>query len=229
MEIYSVRLKNVEQIIATRFGGVKAHFADSIHTSPVTVQRWWSSSGKLKRNIGSRTARKIEEIFSLSHGWLDTQHEHYDDLEQDIQRKTTLKLQHGNIHTIPLRQQAAVDQDLRLTLLDHKEGNLMLLSTDETAYALQLVGHNPMIWLSNNWVILVEPNTPLEVNECALLKLATGELLLRLVVHISEDMLIVRNMVTGTQDNLLKSQIAQAEYAYIGIPPSKVRLAPPQS
>lgn len=225
MDIYLVRLNNVEQIIATRFGGVKAHFANAIQTNPVAVQRWWSPPGKLKRNIGSNSARKIEEALALPSGWLDVQHDdHNNDLKGDAQRKTTLKLEYGETYTVPLRRQATVDQDLRLTLLDNKEGNLMLLSTDHTAYALQLVGHNPMVWLSDNWAILIEPATPLAVNECALIKLDTGEQLLRLLIHIGEDMLVVRNIVTGVQENIATDRIEEAHYAYIGIPPSKVKI-----
>jgi hypothetical protein len=34
----------------------------------------------------------------------------------------------------------------------------------------------------------------------------------------------VRNPVTGDQEIILTDQIAKAEYAYIGIPPSKVAI-----
>lgn len=100
----------------------------------------------------------------------------------------------------------------------------MLLSTDKDAYALQLHGHNPTIWLHDRWLVVIEPNTPLTNNECALLTLTNGERLLRILVHNSPTQMAVRNPVTGEQEILLQDQIAKAEYAYIGIPPSKVAL-----
>ena len=100
----------------------------------------------------------------------------------------------------------------------------MLLSTDKDAYAIQLHGHNPVIWLHDRWMIVVEPNTPIAANECVLLTLANGEILLRLLVHDSSTQMAVRNPVSGEQEIILRDQIAKAEYAYIGIPPSKVAL-----
>jgi hypothetical protein len=100
----------------------------------------------------------------------------------------------------------------------------MLLSTDKDAYALQLHGHNPTLWLHDRWLVVIEPNTPLSNNECTLLTLNNGERLLRILVHDSPTQMAVRNPVTGEQEILLHDQIAKAEYAYIGIPPSKVAL-----
>ena len=101
----------------------------------------------------------------------------------------------------------------------------MLLSTDKDAYAIQLQGHNPIIWLHEHWLIVVEPNTSPSPNECLLLTLKTGEILLRLLVHESPLQMAVRNPVTGEQEILLRDQVAKVEYAYIGIPPSKVALS----
>jgi hypothetical protein len=187
------------------------------------ISKWWSDSDA--RKVGDRSARHIERSFSLPHGWMDNLHEHQHDLEPDQQTRTALKLQDGDTYAIPVRQGMAIDQQLRLTFLDQREGTLMLLSTDPRAYALQLIGHNPTVWLSDGWAIVIEPGTELAPNECVLLRLDTGEMLLRLVVHISDELLVVRNIVTGTQDNLPRSRIVTMEYAYIGIPPSKVRPA----
>ena len=101
----------------------------------------------------------------------------------------------------------------------------MLLSTDKDAYAIQLHGHNPTIWLHDRWLVVVEPNTPPAHDECLLVTLNTGEILLRLLVHESPTQIAVRNPVTGEQEILLHDQIRKMEYAYIGIPPSKIALA----
>ena len=100
----------------------------------------------------------------------------------------------------------------------------MLLSTDKDAYAIQLHGHHPVIWLHDRWLVVVEPNTPPAPDECLLLTLNTGEILLRLLVHESPLQIAVRNPVTGEQEILLRDQVTKVEYAYIGIPPSKVSL-----
>jgi hypothetical protein len=162
---------------------------------------------------------------SIPSGWIDQQHENFNDLEANTQKRTALRIASGDTYPIPLHQSALVDQRLRLTLIDQLKGNLMLLSTDKDAYALQLHGHNPTIWLHNRWMIVVEPNTDIAPDECLLLTLTSGEMLLRILVHDSPTQMAVRNPVTGDQEIILRDQIAKTEYAYIGIPPSKV--APP--
>lgn len=224
MDIYKVRRQNASDIVSTQFEGVQAHFADAIDTSRVIVNRWFADGEVQRRNIGSRTARKIENILKLENGWLDKEHENLNDLEKNPQKRIALKIAAGETYPIPLRQAAIVDQRLRLNLIDQLEGNLMLLSTDRDAYALQLHGHNPVIWLHDRWLIVVEPNTPPAPNEFLLLTLTNGELLLRLLMHDSPAQMVVRNPVTSEQEFILRDQIIKAEYAYIGIPPSKVTL-----
>ena len=224
MDIYAVRRGNIQSIVSTQYNGVKAHFADAISTSRVIVNRWLAAGEEQRRNIGSAAARDIEQHLGLPNGWIDSQHQNLSDLEKDTQKRTALKIASGETYPIPLQQTAIVDQRLRLTLIDQIQGNLMLLSTDKDAYAIQLHGHNPVIWLHDRWMIVVEPNTPIAANECVLLTLANGEILLRLLVHDSSTQMAVRNPVSGEQEIILRDQIAKAEYAYIGIPPSKVAL-----
>jgi hypothetical protein len=224
MDIYEVRKQNAQSIVDSSFNGIKAHFAEAINTSPVVVNRWFALGEIQKRNIGSNAARKIEKLLNLPSNWLDQVHENLNDLETDPYRRTALRIASGETHHIPLQHTAIVDQHLRLTLIEQIQGNLMLLSTDKDAYALQLHGHNPTIWLHDRWLVVVEPNTPLAANECALLTLTNGERLLRLVDHSSPTQMAVRNPVTGDQEIILTDQIAKAEYAYIGIPPSKVAI-----
>ena len=222
MEAAKIRLANVEQIITSRCDGVKAQFAREIQKEPQFIARWWAVSESQRRNIGSNIARHIENIFDLPSGWLDQLHDNANDLEVNPKKRAALRIASGDTHTVTLRKAAIVDQRLRLTFIDELKGNLMLLSTDSDAYAIQLQGHNPIIWLHNRWLIVVEPNTPIAPDECLLLTLKTGEILLRLLVHDSPLQMAVRNPATGEQEVILHDQITKAEYAYIGIPPSKV-------
>jgi transcriptional regulator with XRE-family HTH domain len=223
MDIDEIRLKNIEASIKTHCDGVRSELARRLGRDPTSIARWWLKS-KHRRKVGYESAREIEAVLAIPTGWLDQQHENFNDLEQDAKKRTVLKIASGETYPIPLQQTAIVDQRLRLTLIDQLQGNLMLLSTDKDAYALQLHGHNPTIWLHDRWLIVIEPNTPLANNECALLTLTNGERLLRILVHDSPTQMAVRNPVTGEQEILLHDQIAKAEYAYIGIPPSKVAL-----
>ena len=222
MDIYEVRKQNAQGIVDTQFNGVKARFADAIKTNHVVVNRWFAIGKTQRRNIGSNSARKIEDLLSLPSGWLDKLHENLNDLETDPKRQTALRIASGETHPIPLTQSATIDQRLRMTFISAVKGTLMLLSTDPDAYAIQLIGHNPTIWLHSNWMIVVEPNTPVSADECALLHLTTGEQILRLIVHVGEHLVMVRNPVTGEQEPYERGQIAKMEYAYIGIPPSKL-------
>ena len=218
-----LRQINAAYVLESLCNGNKAEMARRIGKLQQSVSKWFTETGDHK-NIGNGSARLIERVFELPHGWMDERHENLNDLEVNPQRRTALRIASGETYPIPLQQTAIVDQRLRLTLIDQLQGNLMLLSTDKDAYALQLHGHNPTIWLHDRWLIVIEPNTPLANNECALLTLTNGERLLRILVHDSPTQMAVRNPVTGEQEILLHDQIAKAEYAYIGIPPSKVAL-----
>lgn len=224
MDIAEIRLQNVDHVITSKCRGVKAEFARIIGKEPQVIARWWASAPSQKRNIGARTARKIEEIFKLPKGWMDNHHPSAYELEDDGLKKLELMMRAGETYKIPLTHQITLDPQLTITFLAKTKGLVMLLSTDQNVYALQLLGHNPDIYLTEGWAIIVEPNTHLAPNEFALLKLDTGELLLRQIVHIKPGQLVVRNPVTREQATLPYDRIAQAEYAYIGIPPSKVRL-----
>jgi hypothetical protein len=217
------RQLNAEYVLSRFCDGNKAEMARELGVLQQTVTKWFTASPSNHRNIGDNAARRIELTFKLPRGWMDETHNPHD-LEEDELKKLELKLRAGETYKIPLTHQVAVDPQLAVTFLAETKGLVMLLSTDEQVYALQLIGHNPDIWLTEGWAIIIEPNTPLAPNEFALLRLESGELLLRQIVHIKEDQLVVRNPVTREQRAIARSQISKSEYAYIGIPPSKIRL-----
>ena len=221
MDIDDIRLANIEAAIKAHCGGVRSALARKIGRDPTSIARWWLTS-KHKRKVGYESAREIEQALGIPTGWIDQLHDNANDLEVNPKKRAALRIASGDTHTVTLRKAAIVDQRLRLTFIDELKGNLMLLSTDSDAYAIQLQGHNPIIWLHNRWLIVVEPNTPIAPDECLLLTLKTGEILLRLLVHDSPLQMAVRNPATGEQEVILHDQITKAEYAYIGIPPSKV-------
>lgn len=191
-----------------------------------TVTKWFTSSPKNHRNIGDNAARLIEQTFELPRGWMDENHVK-GELENSTEQKLEKMLQRGEGYRIPLTYNITLDQQLTVTFLEQIKGTVMLLSTDENAYALQLLGHNPTAWFSDSWGIIIEPDTPLTRNESALFHLNNGETVLRLVIHIGDDLYTVLNPITGQQENLPRSRITSTEYAYIGIPPSKIKREQP--
>lgn len=226
MDINEIRLQNIEKLISTQCGGVRSSFARKIKRTPVSIGRWWTNS-KHRRNVGDDTAREIETTFNLPRGWIDNVHLEIEMQQSTAEQRFEQKIQRGEAYRIPLTHEATLDQRLTVTFLDKVKGTVMLLSTDENAYALQLIGHNPTAWFSHHWGIIIEPGTELTPNESALFRLDSGETILRLVTHISDDMYVVLNPLTGNQENLPRSRVKSAEYAYIGIPPSKIKLEKP--
>jgi len=221
MNIYEIRLKNIEVLIEQKFEGVKASFARGINREPVSIGRWWTKS-KHKRNVGSSTARYIEEKFKLSEGWLDSLHS--ENVDHDHYKKQRLKIENGCIYKIPLHWTAIIDkQQLILTLLQHVKGQVMLLSTDKDVWSIQLVGTHPSNLLSHGWGIVIEPHTPLCENEYVLIKRKNGEIILRVVAFKDAGKLILSNPISGESLILMWTDIETAEYCYIGIPPSKIK------
>lgn len=221
MDIDDIRLTNIDHAIKSHCGGVRSELARRLGREPTSIARWWLKS-KHRRKVGYDSAREIEKALGIPSGWIDQSHDNLNDLEVNPKRRAALRIASGETYPIPLHYSATIDQRLRMTFITEVKGTLMLLSTDPAAYAIQLIGHNPTIWLHEHWMIVVEPNTPVSANECALLYLKTGEQLLRLMVHVGEHLVMVRNPVTGEQEPYEIGQIEKMEYAYIGIPPSKV-------
>lgn len=215
------RLINVEKIIDERFSGNKSRFADAIGKNASYVHRWFMKEGD-RRNISNATARQIEETLKLPKSWLDNDHDNTDDLEIDFTKRTLMKADRGATYLPSLLGSTLIDTQYQLSIINNKKGKLMIFSTDGEAYGFQFLGHNPNPILSNGWGLIVEPNTPLTVDEFALIRLKTGEILLRTVAYLGNDEMIVRHPVTGDQSKFLRSQIERAEYCYVGTPPSKI-------
>lgn len=150
-----------------------------------------------------------------------------DELDNNPEQQLEKRLEQGEAYRIPLTHKITLDQRLAVTFLDKIEGTVMLLSTDENAYSLLLIGHNPTAWFSHGWGLIIEPDTPLTPNEAALFRLDSGETLLRFVVHIGDEIYTVLHPITGQQESLPRARVISAEYTYIGIPPSKIKLAEP--
>lgn len=227
MDISGKRLLNAKLILKELCAGNKSAFARKIEKTPQLLNKWWSDDDAMKRNIGNSSARLIERSFELPHGWLDELHDNINDLEEDPIKKAELKAASGDAHVIPVRGNAMLDHKYQLSIINNNIGKLMLLSTDSDAYAFQLIGHNTTQILDNNWGLAVEPNTPLTLNEYALVRLKGGEVLLRLVIYIDEESIVFRHPLNDEQLRIERSQIDRAEYCYVGIPPSKIKLDPP--
>lgn len=223
MDNAQIRLQNITAVLQKRFGGKKVSLAEAIGKNPVIVQRWFSS-GKGHRNLGDKVAREAEDKLNLPRGWLDHIHEEFYDLEDNPLEKVELKAQAGDTHVIPVTGNAILDHQFQLTIIINNIGKLMLLSTDGDAYAFQLVGHNANPLLDNHWGLVIEPNTPLTLNEYAIIWLKGGEVLLRLVVFMDEQSMLLRHPVTNEQLRVDRLQIDKAQYCYVGIPPSKINI-----
>lgn len=225
MDNAQIRMQNITAILQKKFKGKKVSLANAIEKNPVIVQRWFST-GKGHRNLGDKVAREIEGKLNLPRGWLDNMHEKMHDLEDDPQEKARLKIQAGETHVIPVTGNAILDHGLQLTIINNNIGKLMLLSTDGDAYAFQLVGHNANPLLDNHWGLVIEPNTPVTLNEYAIVWLKGGEVLLRLVVFMDEQSLLLRHPITNEQQRVDRLQIDKIHYCYVGIPPSKISPTP---
>lgn len=69
MLIKETRLLNLRLIYASH-GGTQKAFAKAIGTSANTLNQMFTAT----RNVGERTARRIEKLKNLTHGWMDQPH-----------------------------------------------------------------------------------------------------------------------------------------------------------
>lgn len=73
MDISEVRRHNLRVLINEEFAGSLAEFSRFIGKDPSYVSRYFSSKNQM-RNIGSTTARQIEQRLQRPRGWLDRPH-----------------------------------------------------------------------------------------------------------------------------------------------------------
>jgi hypothetical protein len=71
MDIYSRRVANLDRLIAERYEGNQASFADAAGLKPPQVNRWLSKTTSDPRRITENSARGIERAIGLPTGWMD--------------------------------------------------------------------------------------------------------------------------------------------------------------
>lgn len=74
MDIYAIRLANLDELIRTRFDGVRRRFAADAGIEPNYVSRLFSRNPRGYKRIGDDLARKWEARYGLPEGWLDRVH-----------------------------------------------------------------------------------------------------------------------------------------------------------
>lgn len=80
--IHDIRKRNLEIILETEFGGVKARLAKAMGVSPNNISRYFSNT-KDGRTVSDDTARKVEDAVKKPRGWMDSLHQETNDPELD--------------------------------------------------------------------------------------------------------------------------------------------------
>lgn len=80
MDAYAIRRQNLQRL-RQQVGSVRA-LADRIGTDPNYISQILSV--KIGRNMGHDLARQIENVFKLSDGWMDQQHDLSNETDKDI-------------------------------------------------------------------------------------------------------------------------------------------------
>ncbi len=73
MDINAVRRQNLRLLIDEEFQGSLAEFARFVGKDPNYISRYFSQGNQM-RNIGTATARHVEQRLKRPHGWLDRMH-----------------------------------------------------------------------------------------------------------------------------------------------------------
>lgn len=71
MDISEIRRRNLRLIIEQRFKGTAAELARALGKQPSEISRIFSTKLAHRRNVGSRLARKIEQVLGEEVGWMD--------------------------------------------------------------------------------------------------------------------------------------------------------------
>jgi SOS-response transcriptional repressor LexA len=109
LDIQEVRRENLRLLINEKFGGVNAAFSRTAGRDPNLINLILTGNLKIRRNMGERLARGMEQDLGLPHGWFDIPR-----LNEGgaVERITTIPIVRLDALDKPSLEQIVVGQDV---------------------------------------------------------------------------------------------------------------------
>lgn len=84
-----IRRANLKRLIDTKYDGVQSDLANATGIALSQIGQWLTVDGPHARNMGEKSARRIEGKCGLPHLWLDTEHQADIDIGHSLLDKKT--------------------------------------------------------------------------------------------------------------------------------------------
>jgi len=216
MTISEIRLKNTEKVIDRFFNGNKSSLAKAIGKFPTYISKWWTENETTRRNIGSTTARLIENAVGLEKGWLDIQHDQIGDQGANYSASPALP-------KIPVSGTAQLGDDGHWDFIEpnHADGFIILPSTDPNAYSLRLKGDSMRPAIKSGWYAVCEPKHDLVLGEYVHVTTNDGRSMVKELLILNDNQIVLESVNEDHKRITLDpAEIGTMHYAFI-VPPSK--------
>ena len=143
MDIYEIRLNNLEQLISSYSTATK--FADKVGISPSQLSQ--TRNPKYTRKVGSKVAREIERSLGLEYGWLDKSHSKSIEFKKETPPSYPIPI----LNTIQAGGFTEINQDAMSLEYD-------LVTPDlKDCFALKIIGDSMQPTLSEGMIAYVKP------------------------------------------------------------------------
>lgn len=127
------------------------------------------------RNIGDRTARKIELSLGLPNGWMDSIHHPH---PQNDELEFAGSIRDGYV---PVIGEAIMGVDGSVDMIELCAGFLQIFSADKDAYGLRVKGDSMFPRIHSGEFVVIEPNTTVHSGDEVFVRTSEGKNMIKVM------------------------------------------------
>lgn len=225
MDIQATRRQRLRLLINEHYGGVQAKFLDATGMNQGEL-----SSLLRDKSFGERKARKIEALAGIAAGWLDS---------LPSNEKTN---ESGPGHPVPLTYAVDLTKFREIPVIGKAQGGLpdriwtdgdypvgvtdqygILASTDPQAFLVPVVQDSMAPRYNPGEFALIEPGTEPDLEDCVLVRLKSGETMLKRLLSRRDGILRFGSYNRPETLTYRDEEVAWMYYAAHPVPARKIK------
>jgi len=182
--IKKIRREKLAIAIEEKCEGNQSRAADALgYSSPSLVNRYLSGS----KDIGDKTARKIEDTFGYPTYWMDSEA-----ISPSPSTRVTpaLQIPDDAFRKIPVKGMAQLGEDGHFVDVEYPvgygDGYVFFPTKDPDAYALRCNGESMRPRVKHNEFVVVEPSTEIQNGDEVLVKSLDGRVMVKELAYVRD-------------------------------------------
>ncbi len=176
MDNKEIRKANLAQLLEEHTKGgnlTKAAFAIKCGLVPAQLSQLLGDNSF--RNIGDRTARKVEASLGLPNGWMDSIHQPQ---PQNEEIEFAGSIRDGYV---PVIGEAILGVDGSVDMIEFRAGWLRIYSGDKDAYGLKVKGDSMWPRIQSGEYVVIEPNTSVHAGDEVFVRTTDGHNMIKIM------------------------------------------------